>query len=127
MDIFFQDPNEVRLPPDQVRIRELQAEVREDKRRVRVYLEVDPFQKRPSADLDILDAYGETIAQTCVIESMTRKIELTMHLRGEALKGPFSLVVTLYFQAPPAEPQKPDAPPQLEPALVVDRKEIAIN
>jgi hypothetical protein len=51
MDIFFADPSEVPLPPNEVRIRELNVEPWPDGNRLRVYLEVDPFQKRPNADL----------------------------------------------------------------------------
>ena len=56
MDIFFQDPTEVPLPPNEVRIRALRAETYPDGQRVRVYLEVDPSQQRPSADLAIRDS-----------------------------------------------------------------------
>ncbi len=59
MDFFFNDPSETRLPPDEVRIRDLQVQVLEDGRKVKVYLEVDPFQKRPSVDLAITDPQGK--------------------------------------------------------------------
>ena len=39
MDIFFQDPGAIPLPPDDVKIVELRAEPWPDNRRVKVYLE----------------------------------------------------------------------------------------
>jgi hypothetical protein len=101
MDIFFTDPSEIPLPPEQVRIRELRADPSPDGKRVRVYLEVDPFQKRPSVDLAILDQEGEEIATASIIESMTRKMELTMHLRRGVPGNSFTLHATLYFAALP--------------------------
>jgi hypothetical protein len=101
MDIFFTDTSEIPLPPEQVRIRELRADPSPDGKRVRVYLEVDPFQKRPSVDLAILDQEGEEIATASIIESMTRKMELTMHLRRGVPGNSFTLHATLYFAALP--------------------------
>jgi hypothetical protein len=97
MDIFFADPTEVPLPPDEVRIRELHAEPWPDGRRVRVYLEIDPFQKRPNADLVIRDEQGDERAHTHIIESMDRKIEATLHLRGALNNTRFSVHATLYY------------------------------
>ena len=101
MDIFFTDPSEIPLPPEQVRIRELRAESSPDGKRVRVYLEVDPFQKRPSVDLAILDQEGEEVATASIIESMTRKMELTMHLRRGEPGSFYTLHATLYFATLP--------------------------
>ena len=99
MDIFFADPTEIPLPPDEVRIRELRADPWGDGRRVRVYLELDPFQVRPNADLVIRDEQGQEIAHANIIESMDRKIEATMHLRGELKSASYTLDVTLYYAA----------------------------
>lgn len=97
MDIFFQDPSEIPLPPDDVRIRELKAELWPDGRRVHVSIEVDPFQRRPSIDLSIVDPQGEEQASTSIVESMTRKIVINMHLRGQVPPGDFRVRATLFF------------------------------
>lgn len=97
MEIFFADPSEIPLPPDEVRIRELRAEPWPDGRRVRVTLEVDAFQKRPSADLVIQDSHGEAVAHASIIESIDRKMEATLHLRGAVQEGDFVLIATLYY------------------------------
>jgi hypothetical protein len=97
MDIFFTDPNEIPLPPENVRIRELSAEPWPDGQKVRVYLETDPSQKRPSAELTIIDPQGEPISTISIVESMTRKIEVNMHIRSSPMAGDYTLAVSLYF------------------------------
>lgn len=105
MDIFFTDPTEIPLPPADVRIRELRAEPYPDGRRLRVTLEVDPFQKRPSAQVVIYDAAGEEMAETSIVESMTRKMEFTMHLRRASPGEAYRLEALLYY----AEMEQPDS------------------
>ncbi len=120
MDFFANiDPDEKRLPPEEVRIRDLQAQILEEGRRVKVYLEVDPFLKRPNAELTITDPQGRIVSETSIIESMMRKMELTMHLRGDPLSGQHTLAATLFYAhfEPPAEPGQP--PGALE-CMVVD-------
>ncbi|MEN8172069.1 MAG: hypothetical protein ABFS03_04235, partial [Chloroflexota bacterium] len=62
MDIFFTDPNDIPLPPDEVHIRKLSAEPWPDKKRVHVNLEISPFQKRPSGEIILTDSDGEEAA-----------------------------------------------------------------
>ena len=119
MDIFFSDPSEVPLPPEEVRISQLRAEPWPDGQRVRVYLEVDPTQKRPSADLTILNPQGEAISTVSIVESMTRKMEVVMHLRSEPTPGEYSLHATLYFDPMPPPDAGSEPSPLAEP-LVVD-------
>lgn len=115
MDIFFQDPNEIPLPPEEVRIREIYAEPWADGRRVRVFLEVDPFQRRPNAELFIFNSQGEEVAQTSIVEAFTRKIELNMHLRELNPAGKYTLKTLLYYNQKP-EDEHP------EPILVDQRQ-----
>jgi hypothetical protein len=121
MEIFFQDPSEVPLPPDEVRIRSLRAEPYPDGRRVRIYVEVDPFQARPSVDLEISDAQGRQQATASIIESMARKMEIVMHLRDGQPGTQYHLAATLYFSQPnPQSGEEPQLPQRKE----TDRKEI---
>jgi hypothetical protein len=118
MDIFFADPSEVPLPPDEVRIRELKATPL-DERRVRVYLDVDPFQKRPNIELSILDEGGKTLASASIIETMSRKMELVMHLRGAQPGSTCALQAILFFATLPQvqvdeNPEIPGEPGPIE-------------
>ena len=128
MDIFFADPSEVPLPPNEVRIRELNVDPWPDGKRLRVYLEVDPFQRRPNADLTLLDQDGQELSSVSIIESMTRKMELVMHLRNAA-SGSCTLQATLYYATLP-ESTEPGGDPQPEPMLdrqVVDTRQVTFE
>ena len=127
MDLFFRDPSETPLPPAEVRIRELRAEPWPDGRRVRVYLEVDPTQKRPSAEVHITTAQDELAAQANVVESMSRKMEFTMHIRRPDPQGKYRLRAVLFFTEPlppPTGDQPAEIPLELPERLMVDQKAI---
>ena len=109
MDIFFLDPSEVPLPPEEVKIRQFRAEPRPDGVRVRIYLEVDPFQKKPSAEITIRDPEGNEAASVSIIESVTRRMELTMHLRTQPQAGVYTAHAVLVYSevTPDAKDQSP--------------------
>lgn len=124
MDIFFQDPDDVPVPPDEVRIREFRAEPYPDARRVRIYLEVSPFQKRPSGEITITDRQGRLAASANIIESMSRKMELTLHLRGAVPAGAMCAAADIFYQDAPAEGDGEGAAVELPERKQVDRMEI---
>jgi hypothetical protein len=118
MDIYFTDPAEVPLPPEEVRIRELRVDPWDDGRRVRVYLELDPSQQRPNADLLIMDEDERILAATSIIESIDRKIELTMHLRSANPGGRYQLSATVFFAEIPEEPPAEQGPDPVQKTVV---------
>jgi hypothetical protein len=101
MDIFFQDPTAIPLPPAEVRVKDLRAAAWQDNRRVGVYLEVTPFQKKPNAELTITNPSGEVVAQASIIETIIPKMELTLHLRGHIIPGSYTVSVTVYYVESP--------------------------
>ncbi len=123
MDIFFTDPNEIPLPPEEVRIRELRAEPWADGQKIRIYLEVDPSQKRPSAELTLLNPSGDPISSISIVESMTRKMEVNMHLRAKPESGQYYLLATLYFDQIKPE-NDPEQPPEID-HLEVDTAKVS--
>jgi hypothetical protein len=120
MDIFFRDPNEIPLPPEEVRLHELKAEPWPDGRRVKIYLEVDPFQKRPSADLFISNAAGEEVAYANILETISRKMEINMHLREASPGGEYTVRAVVYYQKLPTASEESGFQEPGEP-LIVDR------
>lgn len=97
MDIFLTDPTDIPLPPEEVRIRHFRAEPWPDKRRVRVYLEITPFQKRPNGELEIRDANGNEVASLTIIETIDPKMDLTVHLRTSEPAGTYTASATVYY------------------------------
>lgn len=101
MDIFFQDPGAIPLPPDDVKIVELRAEPWPDNRRVKVYLEITPFLKRPNGEISLRDAQGSQVASVSIIESIETKMEITLHLRGVDTHGDFTVSAIIYYLEEP--------------------------
>jgi len=97
MDFFFPEDNLNRMTPQETRITSLSAEAYPDGYRVRVNIEVTPFQKRPHIEVKLTDSAGEEIASTSIVEPMSWKLEFTMHLRDEELKNPYTLGAKLYY------------------------------
>ena len=124
MDIFFQDPDEAPLPPEDVRIREFKAMPWQDGGRIRVYLETDPFQKRPCAEITITGEEGKVLAEVEIIETITRKMEFNMHLRMKDTVGMYRIQAVLYYQQyPAAEEAGEDAAASKPERMVVDQAE----
>lgn len=124
MEFFFDDPNETRLPPEDVRIRDLRCEPWPDGRRIKVNLEVDPTQQRPSVELTILNPQGAVSTSTSILESMSRKMEVNMHLRGDIGAGYYSLQAMLFFASLPEA--ESETLTELE-RLVVDNKQVVFH
>ena len=97
MDIFFQDPNDIPLPPEEVRIRELRAEPFPDQRRVRIFLEITPFQQKPNCEIKVLTEDGAVAASLSIIESIDPKMDFTVHLKGEHAAGKYSVSLEIYY------------------------------
>jgi len=97
MDIFFTDPNDVPLPPKEVHFRKLSAEPWPDKHRVRVYLNISPFQKRPSGEIVLTDSHGQQVAVANFIETMIVNMEINLHLHAEDTQGAYQLAATLFY------------------------------
>jgi hypothetical protein len=113
MEFFLPEDNLNRLPPAETRITALSAQPYPDGRRVRVNLEITPFQQRPHLEITLANAEGREVASASVVEPMSWKIEFTLHIRGEP-HSPYTLTASLFYpEGPAAEPQVLtfDAPP----------------
>ncbi|OGO28337.1 MAG: hypothetical protein A2Z16_13340 [Chloroflexi bacterium RBG_16_54_18] len=120
MDIYLSDPSEIPLPPSEVRIRDLQVKTGSDRDRLHVYLEVDPFQRKPNLDITIYDLEGFEIAGTSIIESMVRKMEFTMLFRKKLVRGKYRLVSALFY----VEIDQPDEGEGNIDRQVIDTREV---
>jgi hypothetical protein len=106
MEFFFPEDNLTRATPEETQISGLKAEPYPDGYRLRVNIEVTPFQKRPYLEVTITDSEGDEVASTSIVEPMGWKLELTMHIRGE-LKNPYTLTTKLFYpDGPTAEPRQ---------------------
>ncbi|MEB2334315.1 MAG: hypothetical protein OZ914_08385 [Anaerolineaceae bacterium] len=103
---FFSPENSMRATPEETSILSMGAKPYADGYRLRVNIEITPFQKQPYVEILLINAEGEEVASTNIIEPMGWKLEFTMHLREEELKNPYTLQATLYYpDGPSKEPQ----------------------
>jgi hypothetical protein len=104
LDFFFPEDDLHRAVPEDTRITSLTAEPYPDGERVRVDIDITPFQKRPYLEVTLTDASGREVATAGIVEPMGWKLEFTMHLRG-ARANPFRLEARLFY------PDGPEAAP----------------
>jgi hypothetical protein len=102
MDFFFPEDNLNRMVPEETNLLSLKAEPYPDGYRLRVNIEVTPFQKRPHIEVTLTGADGEEVASTTIVEPLSWKLEFTMHIRGE-LRNPYTLAARLYYPDGPAK------------------------
>jgi hypothetical protein len=89
-----------RAAPEETKILQLSAQPYPDGYRLRVDMEMTPFQKRPCIEVTLSDAEGEEVASTNIVEPLGWKLEFTMHIRGE-LHNPYTLNARLYYSDGP--------------------------
>ena len=80
MQLPIIDPSEDALPPEEVRIRTASIHRYKDRRRVRVSIELTPFQLPPDIVVMITDRDGNELSSTNIIGAMNSKMAFTMHL-----------------------------------------------
>jgi len=126
MNIFLQGTDESRLPPEEVRLQELQIIPHPQGNKLNVSLELTPFKQRPNIDVTIFDASGKQVAHTSILEAVLNKIELVMHLRTPVPGSHYRVEACVYYQELPEMAETQVEVPLPEP-LVVDRREIAFD
>jgi hypothetical protein len=97
MDLILQDPNEIPLPPDEVRIRELRIDPFPDNRRIRISLQITPFQTRPNIEILITNENEEESGSLTIIESIDPKMEFTVHLKDVEPNGKYTASAQIYY------------------------------
>ncbi len=104
MEFFFPEDNLTRATPEETKITSLSAQPYPDGRRVRVNLEITPFQKRPHIEVALANANDDEVASTSLVEPMSWKLEFTMHVRS-VIVNPYTLYARLYYPDGPSAPQ----------------------
>ena len=102
MDFFFPEDGLARAVPEETKLNSLTAQPYPDGYRLRVNIEITPFQKRPYIEVVLNDSTGSEVASTSIVEPMSWKLEFTMHIRGE-LNNPYALNARLYYPDGPSK------------------------
>lgn len=96
-DIFFTEAGEAPVPPNEVRIRELEAYPRPDGQRIQVRVDITPFQRRPNVEALIVNADGQPLATVSVVEAIDNIMEFVMHLRQPRTPGRYTLKARVFY------------------------------
>lgn len=96
-EIFFTDSSEAPVPPDEVRIRTLEAEPRPDGRRIDVRTALTPFQQRPNIEISIRNQEGHEVSTLSVVEAIDAQMDFTMHLRGPQGAGHYTMAMRVFY------------------------------
>jgi hypothetical protein len=105
VDFFLPEDHLQRMTPEETRITSLTAEPYPDGYRLRVHIEMTPFQQRPHLEVVLSDANQEEVASSSIVEPLSWKLEFTMHIRGE-LNNPYTLEAKLFYPDGPADEPK---------------------
>ena len=97
MDIFFDNPNDPPVPPEEMAIRSLTVNPYEDRRRVAVDFEITPFEQRPNMEIDLHNQEGNLVATFSVVEAIEHKMSFTLHLREEDPGGEYTLTMVVFY------------------------------
>ena len=98
MEFFINDPNIVRYPPAEIQLLDLRTNSDPDGNRLRVALDLPPFQQRPIIELDLKDFTGNEVASASIIEPVGWKLELTLHIRKTgSTNGKYTLSASLSY------------------------------
>jgi len=97
MDIFFTDPNDVPVPPEEVEIRELEAKQFPESSRIAVRFHITPFQKRPNIEIEINNEKGKKVSDLSVVEAIENKMTFIMHLRESDPGGIYTVAMRVFY------------------------------
>ena len=98
MEFFINDPNINRYSPAETHLLDLRANPDLDGKRLRVALDLTPFQQRPIIELDLTDSTGNEVASASIIEPVGWKLELTLHIRKAGpTNGIYELAASLSY------------------------------
>lgn len=96
-EIFFTEAGEAPVPPNEVRIRELEAQPRPDGLRIHVRIDITPFQRRPNVEALIVNTSGQPLASVSVVEAIDPIMEFVMHLRQQRTPGRYTLKARVFY------------------------------
>jgi hypothetical protein len=107
VDFFFPEDQLQRMTPEETRITSLTAEPYPDGYRLRVNIEMTPFQKRPHLEVVLSDVDHDEVASSSIVEPLSWKNPYTLEARLFYPDGPAAEPQTFSFDIkPPSSSEK---------------------
>ncbi len=92
-------PDENALPPSEVRFTEFHIEPWPDGRQIRVHIRLTPFLQPPNLETILSGPDGKEVSSTLIVENVDTDLVFTMHIRGRAKPGLYSLRCQVVYES----------------------------
>ncbi len=86
------------LPPNEVRITNLKVEAWPDGKRIRVHLNLTPFQQQPNLEVVLLNSRGNEVTSAMILEAMLPKFMVTLHIREPEPGEEYTVLARLSYE-----------------------------
>jgi hypothetical protein len=100
------EPRKRSLPEHAAKIQSLVGDLSDDRRKVRVTVELSREDTKPDLELRLLDAEDIEVSHTTIIEAFGPSMSFTMHLRKEKVKFPLTLTCQMSYLDDVVESEK---------------------
>jgi hypothetical protein len=81
MEFLQMDPIVEKMLPADTRLLNIHAVPHSEGKRLKIGLDLTPFQQKPYIDLTLLDSSGKLVASTSIVEPVNWNLELNLHIR----------------------------------------------
>ena len=111
-------PGEDALPPEEVRFTDFHIEPWPEGLRLRVHARLTPFKQPPNLETVLSGPDGNEVASTLIVENVDTDLVFTMHIRGEAAPGDYSIHCQIVYtdvgvvDTAQADYNLPETPPE---------------
>ncbi len=91
------EPRKRSIPEHPAHITDLSAELSEDRRKVRVMVELDRSDTKPDLGLRLLDKKGREVCRADIVELFGETMTFTMHIRQTDPVFPLTLLCRMSY------------------------------
>jgi hypothetical protein len=98
MYLQIEDPSEIPLPPEDVRVKAVELQPYPDGRRVRRMLNLTPFQSPPNLSISVTDAREQEVSSLSIIGATEATMSLTIHIRDPEVEEPLSVHLAVAYE-----------------------------
>jgi hypothetical protein len=97
---MFESDDELgnKLSPLETRLVEVRPEIREQGKKIRLFVTITPFEQPPNLTVKILDQDGLECSRVTLVNLLSSKVVFTMHLRAEPLPGTYKIISDLHYE-----------------------------
>jgi hypothetical protein len=85
------------VSPQKTGLLEIRPEVREEGKKIRIFVSVTPFLQQPNLTVRIVNQDNNECSRVTLVNLLSPKVVFTMHLRVEPLPGAYTIIAQLHY------------------------------